>query len=622
MYFFDVFNKFLAPLVLTGELRQRQVRYFSWLFIAPLLVSVPITLVGLLRQGLSPLIIRAALFVLVLAGFGWWLRRWPQHFNGVISLASVVVLVFTTGSALFYKGLHNTDFTIYLLVIVMISQIANTRVTLLVGFLCICIVLGMYGVEATGWLPPPNTAPADFMDFASLLGRLGVTTLIVLLSTHNLAQSYQTLQTQHATLEEQVLAQTAELTATHRALQQANATLEKRVAERTAQLEAEIAERQQMEAALLQSEARYRELVAIIPQALTISNPRGYVFANPAALRLYGCPDLATLLQHKPTDWVTPAEQIFFQSRMQQLLQGQAVAPMTYHFQNLRGRLVEVEVSSYPISFQGQSAFLTVSRDVTEYKQALRALRAQQNAEAANRAKSEFLANMSHEFRTPLTSVMGYSEMLVESAQTTGEVQTAHRAAKMLDAAAHLLKLIEDVLDLSKVESGQLEIKPVAFDLPDFLHNLVTTVRPLLAKKHNALVLHFDPTLGPMVSDPLRLKQILFNLLSNAAKFTANGQVQFGVSLAHEVTPMAAATWISFTVADTGIGLSPTQLEGLFEPFTQAESTTARQYGGTGLGLAISRQLARQLGGDITVISMLGQGATFTMRLPQTLVGG
>ena len=238
---------------------------------------------------------------------------------------------------------------------------------------------------------------------------------------------------------------------------------------------------------------------------------------------------------------------------------------------------------------------------------------AKEAAEQANRTKSSFLANMSHELRTPLNAIIGYSEMLEEEAEERGLEDLAPDLAKIHGAGRHLLTLINDVLDLSKIEAGKMELYLEDFDLTALVQDVESTLRSLVEKGQNTFEVRCPPDIGIMHGDLTRVRQILFNLLSNAAKFTQRGQVRL------EVSPrrLRGEDWLEFAVADTGIGLEPEQQERLFQSFSQADPSTSRKYGGTGLGLVISRRFAQMLGGDITVQSALGEGSVFTVRLPR-----
>jgi CheY-like chemotaxis protein/two-component sensor histidine kinase len=242
--------------------------------------------------------------------------------------------------------------------------------------------------------------------------------------------------------------------------------------------------------------------------------------------------------------------------------------------------------------------------DVTEL------LHARREAEAANSAKSRFLANMSHELRTPLNAIIGYSEILQEEVEDLGQPGLVPDLQKIRSAGKHLLTLINDVLDLSKIEAGRMELYLETFEVPGMLDEVLTTVAPLVAKNGNRLRVESGPGVGAMRADLTRLRQVLFNLLSNACKFTSGGTITVRVG-------EPEAGWLAFEVADTGIGMTPAQQARLFEAFAQADASTAQKYGGTGLGLAISRQFCRMMGGELTVASEPGQGTRFSVRLPR-----
>jgi hypothetical protein len=232
--------------------------------------------------------------------------------------------------------------------------------------------------------------------------------------------------------------------------------------------------------------------------------------------------------------------------------------------------------------------------------------------EVADRHKSEFLANMSHELRTPLNAIIGYSEMLQEDAADLGAEQFTDDLKKINAAGKHLLELINAVLDLSKIEAGKMDLYLETFDVAVLIRDIAAVIQPLAAKNANRLEIVCPESTGTMRADLTKVRQALFNLLSNACKFTDHGKVALAVS--RETSE--DQDWLRFTVTDTGIGMTAEQLARLFEAFSQADAATTRKYGGTGLGLALSRRLCRMMGGDVTVATESGHGSTFTIRLP------
>jgi signal transduction histidine kinase len=255
-------------------------------------------------------------------------------------------------------------------------------------------------------------------------------------------------------------------------------------------------------------------------------------------------------------------------------------------------------------TFADQAAIAVVSaRLFQELQDANRQL-----AEASQH-KSQFLANMSHELRTPLNAIIGYSEMLQEEADEVGDQAYIPDLQKVNAAGKHLLGLINDILDLSKIEAGRMDLFIETFEIGQLVRDVESIVQPLAEKNGNALVVSCGTDLGTMRADQTKVRQALFNLLSNAAKFTKEGTISLTVQREFD-------DWLTFAVADTGIGMTEAQLSRLFEAFSQAEASTRSRYGGTGLGLAISRHFARMMGGDLTVTSSYGEGSTFTVRLP------
>ena len=245
-------------------------------------------------------------------------------------------------------------------------------------------------------------------------------------------------------------------------------------------------------------------------------------------------------------------------------------------------------------------------------KKAQSALIEKLSAESANKAKSQFLANMSHELRTPLNAIIGYSEILAEDALEEDNKMILADLNKISSAGKHLLSLINEILDLSKIEAGKMELFLEQTSLKTALNDIVSTVAPLAEKNGDIINTRFDENLGAVFTDVTKLRQVLLNLLSNACKFTENGQINLTVTRSMQND----TDWITLTVCDTGIGMARQQVQRIFEPFLQADNSTTRKYGGTGLGLAISKHFCSMMGGGIDVSSEPGKGSTFTIRLP------
>ncbi len=412
--------------------------------------------------------------------------------------------------------------------------------------------------------------------------------------------------------------------------------LEHRVQERTAELSAinqqltvEIQERQQVQAAL-EHLNRYTQLILeSVGEGICGLNIHGQTtFANPAACVMLGYSaqeligtNLLDFVLHQ-TQYDNTAEPLAEGSFCTILTTGTVYQRDDEVFWRQDGSSFPVEYMVSPILEQELVTGVVITfRDITERKQIERTLQeaketaeqARQVAESANLAKSRFLANMSHELRTPLNAIIGYSEMLQEDAEAEGFEDSIADLQKIKMAGKHLLGLINDVLDISKLEAGKMELLLEHFDLTTSVDEVVAMTQPLIEKNNNQLELKSNKALGKMYADLTKLRQILFNLISNAAKFTEQGNIS--VEIVRHTKP-DNTEWLLFCVSDDGIGMTSEQQERLFQPFMQADTSSTRKYGGTGLGLAITKQFTEMMGGTIKVTSEFGHGSTFTIHLP------
>ena len=395
-------------------------------------------------------------------------------------------------------------------------------------------------------------------------------------------------------------------------------------------------ERKRAEIALIQEKLSYRSIFENAVEGIFQTTPTGrYLRANRALAEIYGYESsaqmLAELTDIKRQIYVDP------QRRAEFIAQLDAVRQVS----NFESQVYRRDGSTIWISENARSIcdesgrvlyYEGTVQDITAGKLAESALhQALEAAESANRAKSTFLANMSHELRTPLNAIIGYSEMLQEEAEELGDEAFVPDLEKIRSAGKHLLSMIDDILDISKIEAGRMDLYLETFDIHALIESAVATARPLVEKNGNTVEVYCRDNLDTMHADMTKVRQVLLNLLSNAAKFTQNGKIAIGVErIKNEQLKMinqeessqiliSNSEFLSFRVADTGIGMTKEQLQLVFQPFTQADASTTRKYGGTGLGLAISQRFCQMMGGSIEASSTLGSGSTFTVLLPSAI---
>ncbi|WP_267354775.1 MULTISPECIES: response regulator [unclassified Methylobacterium] len=365
------------------------------------------------------------------------------------------------------------------------------------------------------------------------------------------------------------------------------------------------------ETRLRRSEERFRSLIEASAAIVWTANPEGSLQRRQTAWINFTGQDEAAYAGLGFLDAVHPEDREHTRAAWGEAVATRNLYVTEHRIRTASGAYRHMSVRAVPIveSDGTLREWVGTHTDITERKEAEAAIEAARAAaEAANTAKSQFLANMSHELRTPLSAVIGYSEMVQEELEDLGEAGLISDMKKIESNARHLLGLINDVLDISKIEADRVEIFAEEFDVATVVREVATTVDGLIGKKGNTLDLDLADDLGKAHTDVTKLRQCLINLLSNAAKFTENGRITLAVARAGDT--------LRFAVADTGIGMNAEQVGKLFERFIQADASTTRRFGGTGLGLAITRAFAEMLGGTITVESREGVGTTFTLTLP------
>ncbi len=399
-------------------------------------------------------------------------------------------------------------------------------------------------------------------------------------------------------------------------------------ARQMARNQSEIQERKEVEKALRESENKYRNLVERANDGIVIIQEGLIRFANPSAVALSG-QEPADFLNQPFIGYLHPAEKTKIRELYEQRM-AEGITASLYETIFIRkdGKPLYTEVNASRTTYQERTADLVIIRDITERKRAQEALRraydqleakvaertaelavAKEQAEESDRLKSAFLASMSHELRTPLNSIIGFTGIILQKLVGPLNDEQFKQLTMVQDSAHHLLNLINDVLDLSKIEAGQLTVASEDFNMRAAVDKVVRTVSPMAQQKGIKINIHIAPLVSSIVSDRRRVEQILLNLVNNAIKFTPKGQVL--------LTCEANAGWIATTVKDTGIGIAPPDADKLFRAFQQIETGLSRRFEGTGLGLSICKKLVELLGGEISAHSEgLGQGATFTFTLP------
>lgn len=404
----------------------------------------------------------------------------------------------------------------------------------------------------------------------------------------------------------------------------------------------DITDRKRAEAALRSSEERFSKAFHASPVGISICTLTDGCFldANESFLRSLGWTrhEFIGRTAGDLSMWVNPEDG----HRLAQILVAQnSVSNQEIKIRTKAGEVRDWLLSVELIDLGSTQCVLIMTSDITERKRSEEFRQAALAAEAANRSKSIFLANMSHELRTPLNAIIGYSELLQEDAQDLDAEEFVGDLKKINTAGQHLLALIKDILDFSKIEAGHMNLHVETFNILNLVEEVTATIGPMANKNANILEIQCAADIGSMQTDLTKLRQSLLNLLSNASKFTCSGAITFSVTREVEIIENTAPSglgapqaqqessslsdalplsgsrdWIVFAIADTGIGMSSEQLARIFDPFTQADSSTTKKYGGTGLGLTITKKFIEMMGGDITAFSELDKGSTFTIRLP------
>ncbi len=380
----------------------------------------------------------------------------------------------------------------------------------------------------------------------------------------------------------------------------------------------DISESIEQEREMQRKERRYRSLVEAVSEIVWRAGSNGELIGDTLPWRTFTGQSEDEIASHGWLDAIHPDDRDRTLATWHEAVVRHDIYKIEHRLRRADGEWRYLSGRGAPVMEDESNIveWVGIHTDVTARKMAeIELQRAKEAAEAANLAKSQFIANMSHELRTPLSAVIGYSEMLEEEVQDAGMSHMLGDLHKINEAARHLLGMISDVLDLSKIEANRMTVFAEAFSVGSLLKSVADTVTSLIGKRNNTLVIDAPEPLGGMHTDQVKLRQCLFNLLGNAAKFTESGTITLRVRRFER----EQRDWIEFAIEDSGIGMTPEQLAILFERFVQADSSTTRRYGGTGLGLSITRAFTELMGGEVDVTSEQGKGSTFIIRVPVEL---